>query len=620
MPLDKRSTGRLSEGVHALLVEDNAGDTLLVQEYLVSDSNYKFLLNACSRLSEAMELLSKACFDIVLLDLSLPDSHGLDCVSRISGVCGDAPIVVLTSLDDEGLAKQALRQGAKDYLIKDQISPQVLQRSILYAIERKGAVQALAESEKLYRNLFENSLGFIYTHDLSGILTSVNPAAAKALGYQPLEMIGRNLAEFVDPLVRSLFSQYLQLIRSEKIRSGVIRLSTRDGIDRIWQYRNCLIADEGNEPYVLGDALDITDRVKAEEALGKSEKRYRTLFEDVPVGVYRTTPDGEILNANPALIRMLGYESFDEIATRNLEAPPFEPQYSRSDFHERMARDGEVIGLEAEWRRRDGSVIFARENARAIRDSDGTILCYEGTVEDITERRKIEKMKDDLISVVAHELRIPLTSIRGSLDYLASKMGQDLPATAKQLVNMASKGTERLIRLINDLLDLDKIESGAMTFDFKPHNIKSLIEHAFHSNKPYADQFGVNLAVDIVPSVMVNVDSDRFIQVMTNLLSNAVKFSPENETVTISALYTGDSVRISVRDCGPGIPEKFHSRIFQKFSQADSLSSRQKGGSGLGLSITKAIVEKFGGKIGFETYTNAGTTFYFDLPWHSDPS
>jgi signal transduction histidine kinase len=175
------------------------------------------------------------------------------------------------------------------------------------------------------------------------------------------------------------------------------------------------------------------------------------------------------------------------------------------------------------------------------------------------------------------------------------------------------------VRLINDMLDIDKIESGKVIFNFRPTDIVPLLQLTLEANQTYAEQFGVRFRFeDEIGQATVNVDSDRFMQVVTNLLSNAVKFSPAESEVKLNVSRIGSNVRIKVTDQGRGIPEKYRGRIFQKFVQLGAIEDRQKGGTGLGLSISKAIVEKLGGTIGFESEENRGTTFYFDLPEWKD--
>ena len=232
---------------------------------------------------------------------------------------------------------------------------------------------------------------------------------------------------------------------------------------------------------------------------------------------------------------------------------------------------------------------------------------------DVTHLRRLDKMKSEFVAIVSHELRTPLTSIRGAAGLLAHL--QDLPPKAQHLTGLINRNAERLSILVDDILDMEKIESGKLRFDLKQHPLGELLEQAINANLGYAARYQIRLrVVGEIPSVQLHVDATRFLQVMANLLSNAVKFSPPSGTVEISAVEGIGSVRIAVRDYGPGIPESFQSKIFGRFNQGDASDSRTKSGSGLGLAISKALVERMRGTISFITNEGRGTTFFVELP------
>lgn len=234
---------------------------------------------------------------------------------------------------------------------------------------------------------------------------------------------------------------------------------------------------------------------------------------------------------------------------------------------------------------------------------------------DISERQRLDRFKAEFISTVSHELRTPLTSIRGSLGLALAGVGGQLSEKAHNLINIAHKNCERLILLINDILDIEKFESGQMRLDVKLLNLKALVIQAVDLNRGYGEKLNVNFTVrEPLIDANVYVDSDRFIQVMANLMSNAAKFSKSGGNVDIAMEDKDNFIRITISDYGQGIPDEFRSRIFGKFAQADSSEAKQNPGTGLGLNISKAIIEKFGGHIGFDSIVGEGTTFYFDLP------
>ncbi len=355
----------------------------------------------------------------------------------------------------------------------------------------------------------------------------------------------------------------------------------------------------------------------------ESQARLEAVLEGIAEGVITTDPAGEIQTANPAAGGIFRCDP-KMLLGRNLsELVPPRERAAHSEYMRRLDQLPDPLvrsGMEATGQRSDGSE-FPVELSFSRLNFDGRRI-YSGVLRDISERRQIERMKSDFISTVSHELRTPLTSIRGALGLVYDGAAGEINDTARQMVQIAYNNSERLVTLINDLLDMEKIEAGKMSFEMQPIRMSLLLDRAVMDNSGYATAHGVRFEIvgDIL-DVQINADHDRMMQVLTNLLSNAAKFSPEGEPVSVSAeLREGHMIRVSVQDRGPGIPVEFHDRIFGKFAQADSSDTRQKGGTGLGLSISKAIVEKHEGSIGFRTEQGKGTVFFFDLPVWSAPT
>jgi signal transduction histidine kinase len=230
---------------------------------------------------------------------------------------------------------------------------------------------------------------------------------------------------------------------------------------------------------------------------------------------------------------------------------------------------------------------------------------------DLTERHEIDRMKDEFLATVSHELRTPLTSVLGALGLLAGGAAGALPAAALPLADVARRNGERLSRLIDDILDLTKLEGDRLVLHLRPQPLAPLLREALAANQGYAHRAGVALVAEGLDGVTpeVRVDADRFLQVMANLLSNAIKHSPPGENVRLSLAATAGSVRVSVRDRGPGIDPRFRARMFEKFSQADGTDRRAQGGTGLGLYITRMLVERMGGRINAEEVAGDGAAF-----------
>lgn len=266
---------------------------------------------------------------------------------------------------------------------------------------------------------------------------------------------------------------------------------------------------------------------------------------------------------------------------------------------------------------KDGRAIPVRQSVTVIKDGvkKESLIGYLFIVNDITEYKKVERMKQEFIAAVSHELRTPLTAIRGSVSLVTNVMAQEISSRVKALLDVANKNCEQMIALVNDILDMQKIESGMFSFNFEVMPLPFLLHHALEVNQLYADQFRVKFELNqAIPEVRLRVDEGRFIQVMTNLLSNAAKFSPANSKVDIVSEQIGNMVRISVSNCGLGIPESFRMSVFEKFTQVDSSTARKKEGTGLGLAITRTLVESMHGKIGFDSQPDILTTFYVEFP------
>lgn len=364
--------------------------------------------------------------------------------------------------------------------------------------------------------------------------------------------------------------------------------------------------------------LSARAEAEARARLSASDARNATILENMVDGVILIDRRGKILSFNAAAAHLFGYRA-DEVLGRPVDMLMPEPHRSDHDgYMERYHETGEKriigIGREVEGLRKDGTRFPFDLSVAEIGDGEQTIYC--GTIHDLTERKRIDTLKNEFVSTVSHELRTPLTSIRGSLGLLVGGAVGELPPQAQEMLRIASNNTQRLLHLINDILDIQKIESGQMSFRFRRLELNPFIEQAVRENAAYAKQHETEIVVvQSLADASVYADRDRLMQVLANLLSNAAKFSKAGEPIEISVARTfGGSVRISVSDHGPGIPDDFQPKVFEKFTQGDASDARHRGGTGLGMSITKAIVERHGGRIDFVSRKGLGTTFFFEIP------
>jgi PAS domain S-box-containing protein len=349
----------------------------------------------------------------------------------------------------------------------------------------------------------------------------------------------------------------------------------------------------------------------------KVAEQEKAMFDGAVDGMLLLDARGEIVRANPSIERMFGYSSQELFGRSNmfLMADPFSEQQSLAWLARvcRAGADGAGKRQEFLGKRANGSTFETEVAISRFGDDDDSR--FVAAIRDITHRKHAERMKSEFVSTVSHELRTPLTSIGGSLALLAGGAVGQLEEKAARLVSIAHSNCERLIRLINDLLDIEKIESGKMSFDMRRLMVGPLVHRTVTANRQFANDHKVSLEIGLPPwPQCVMGDPDRLEQVLTNLVSNAIKYSPQGETVYVTAVQNGSTVRIEVCDRGTGVPQEFRERIFSKFAMADSSDARTRGGTGLGLAIVREIAASHGGSAGFEDRDGGGAIFYLELP------
>jgi PAS domain S-box-containing protein len=350
----------------------------------------------------------------------------------------------------------------------------------------------------------------------------------------------------------------------------------------------------------------------------------KALLDSAGMAVITTNRQGVITGFNLRAERILGYAASEVIGKATLngfinghESEANVARELRPDFDAFLdkVREHSHQTREYSYRRKDGRLIPVELTVSAIREDHKTITGYLGLALDISERKLIENTKSEFISVVSHELRTPLTSIRASLGLLEAGVLGPLHEKALNIVKIANRNSQRLITLVNDILDMDKLMSGKMTIHANRLNLVKLVEQSIEANEGYATTFEVRFVMtDLTKTKEVVGDADRLTQVMANLLSNAAKFSPPHAQIEVRVLNVDNLIKVEVEDHGAGIPLEFQPHIFGKFEQADTGNTRQHGGTGLGLNISYKLMEKMHGQIGFNTTIGKGTVFWITLP------
>jgi len=538
-----------SKTIRLLMIEDNPGDARLIQEILARARGARFELTHVELLAEGLNRIASDPPDVILLDLTLPDSTGLETFSRLHKHAPHLPIIVLSGIADEESAIHAVREGAQDYLVKSQVDRNLLVRSVRYAIERKRVEEALQRRDAILHAVSQAAMRFLRTSDLE----------------RHIEEVLRELG-----------------------------LAT--GVSRVY----------------------ISENRWAEEGVLLTGRRHEWTAADVPSQLH-----------NPALRELnlmeAGLGRWEVILGRGqpIHGLLYEfPDREREFLHALGVVSTAIVPVFVgdEWWGILGLEDCRHERAWPAIELDG-LLAAAGILGAAIQKnrseeaeRRLAQMKDDFIATVSHELRTPLFALQGFLDLLRKGKVHD-EETRREFLETAAQNAQRLARLVNDLLDITRLESGQIRLEQEPIELGGLIAETLDSLASLAAEKEISFTWSLAePGIAIVADRSKLRQVLVNLIGNAVKFSPPHQTVTVTASRTDDKVKVSVIDQGPGIAPQDIPYLFNKFFQAEKPLTRSAGGVGLGLYISKQIVEAHGGKIGVESQLGAGSTFYFTIP------
>ena len=510
-------------------------------------------------------------------------------------------------------------------LVDEQIQTTFLIMTGIDVTVQRDAEVTLRESEARYRQLVEGSLGMVCTHDLNGALLSVNTHGAESLGRSVDEMTGQSLVSLMPVEYHNSFARYLRDIVATGDAQGRLHICHKNGEIRVIAFRNKLIRVEDREPYVLGFGVDISEQVRAEEKLRALIHQSNSILESVGDGIYGVDLDGRVTVVNPAAAQMLGYRQ-NELLGRNLHELVMHTQADGTPYPASQSPilttiqnlDTIRVSKEIFWRK-DGTSFPVEYVARPQIDSTdghspakaiGVVVAFTDT----TERRQLDRMKDEFISTVSHELRTPLTSLRAALGLVTGGALATRPEKMQQMLEIAIGNTDRLIHLVNDILDIERISSGNAELHSAICPAEALLERAVSLQQAAALKTNLKFTIDAT-DVEVWGDPDRILQALANLISNATKYSPVGGVINLSAKNIDENeAQFEVHDQGRGIPHDKLETIFGRFQQVDASDSRTMGGTGLGLAICRSIITQHGGRIWATSPPGEGATFHFTLP------
>ena len=504
---------------------------------------------------------------------------------------------------------------------------------IIYGVnitERKKSEELLKQSEAKFRQIFDYSQALICTHDLSGRVLAVNHASTETLGYKEEELTGSFLYSLLPKERQQEFEQvYMNEIRTRGKAEGIMVALNRTGRKIYLLYQNYLVTDDTEQPYVIGFSQDITGRIEAERALKKSEEKYRNIIANMNLGLVEVDPEEYVVYANNSFCEMSGY-SIDELIGEHAPTVLLKgAHYSSKEIAERR-QNGQSDAYELMVRNKQGEKRWWLVSGAPVLDDNGAFKGSIGIHLDITLQKTLEQelrkakadaehsahAKEVFLANMSHEIRTPMNAILGIARLLAKT---EMDPQQEFYLDTIQNAANNLLVLINDLLDLSKIEAGRIDLERIGFNLEQTVSGTVQMLRHKAEEKGLGISYEIAADTAPVFIGDpyRINQVLMNLLSNALKFT-ERGAVQIACSVQADrpdsqEVLFRVNDTGIGIGEDFIQHLFDKFTQEDETVTRKFGGTGLGMSICKQLVELMGGTIQVESRKNEGTTIYFTL-------
>lgn len=485
----------------------------------------------------------------------------------------------------------------------------------------------------LFESVWDHSLDGMRITDEEGLIVRVNKAYCRLVGMAEEDLVGHPFVVVYGEqgLKGDALEKYKDRFRNRGVdqflQRGVVFAS---GKKAYVETTNAYVASGNGIPLLLSIFRDVTDRVQAEQAVQQSEKQYHDLFSNAVQGIFQSTPSGKILTANAALLKLLGYESVEELAAIDLGA-----LYVNSQDRKRLAQTlhekGACPNIELQLRRKDGTIITVLEHSRAVKDCAGNVEAFEGIIEDISERKVLEAtvteyvdalktsreslqqlnaQKDKLFSVLSHDLRSPFSSILGFCHILLSEAEEVSPEERREFLGYIRDSAQQQLALVNNLLDWSRMESGRIRMEMREIDLHSIIRSSVTALLGLAHHKDVLLFSNVPKDTMVQGDEQMLGQVFNNLIGNALKFTPAKGVIAVELQEgEGERWRVVVRDTGAGIPKTDLQKLFKVEEKYTRPGLNGELGTGLGLPVVQEIMEKHSGTIEVESVVGEGTTF-----------
>jgi PAS domain S-box-containing protein len=502
--------------------------------------------------------------------------------------------------------------------------------------ERERLNKVIQKSAREHRSIINAVRDIIFETDTSGKIIYLNEAWEAVTGFELERSIGRNLIDLLYVQDQPEQKENIEQLVAGKKKSyrAFTRLRSSDGTYRSVELAiSMLRQDENKELRIVGTITDVEERRRAERALSEAERKYRTIVENAAGGIYQVTADGQFLSANPAFSKIIGFAGPEEVLRDVVHA--HEALYIDLDARERFLLDiknsKQSKIFEGQIKRKDGSVIWVRENVRPVLDDDGNLLFYEGSMEDVDQRKKAEialqdamvdsdlanRAKSEFLTNMSHELRTPLNAIIGFSEIIQNEAYGKLPSKEyKEYAESIFNSGQNLLKVINEILDVSRIDAGQRTLQESVVNVKKLFESCLElmDEKIKSNHIRVeNKATDETLNLIGEKHAMK--QMLLNIMSNAIKFSPENSLMMLDAeLDSKNRMRVSITDTGIGLTDEELEKALSPFGQIETEHSRTKSGTGLGLTLVKSLIELHGGELEIVSQKAIGTTVTLIFP------